>query len=92
MELISKLLLVTAILGCLKKDILGKSRSILYLPTERTVVTYLRRQQERGLVHKTRRLMDENSVFLQMYLILFSFITLGSESLISAFKQCQSNT
>ena len=38
------------------------------------------RQQERGLMHKTRRLMDENSVFLQMYLILFSFITLGSES------------
>ena len=31
---------------------------------------YLRRQQERGLVHKTRRLMDENSVSFQMFLIL----------------------
>ena len=32
-------------------------------------------------MHKTRRFMDETSVFLQMYLILFSFITLGSEKL-----------
>ena len=35
--------------------------------------------------------MDENSVSFQMFLILLSFITLGSESQISAFKQCQSN-
>ena len=36
--------------------------------------------------------MDENSVSFQMFLILLSFITLGSESQISVFKQCQSNT
>ena len=36
--------------------------------------------------------MDENSVSFQIFLILLSFITLGSESQISAFKQCQSNT
>ena len=36
--------------------------------------------------------MDENSVSLQMFLILLSFITLGPESKISLFKQCQSNT
>ena len=36
--------------------------------------------------------MDENSVFFQMFLILLSFIALGSESQISVFKQCQSNT
>ena len=36
--------------------------------------------------------MDENSVSFQMFLILLSFITLGSESKISVFKQCQSNT
>ena len=53
---------------------------------------YLRRYQERGLMHKSRRLMDENSVSFQMFLILLSFITLGSESQISVFKQCQSNT
>ena len=50
------------------------------------------RQQGRGLMHKTRRLMDENSVSFQMFLILLSFITLGSESQISVFKQCRSNT
>ena len=33
-----------------------------------------RRQQERGFMHKTRRLMDEDSVFFQMFLILLSFI------------------
>ena len=43
-------------------------------------------------MQKTRRLMDENSVSFQMFLSLFSCITLGSESQISAFKQCQSNT
>ena len=53
---------------------------------------YLRRQQERGLMQKARRLMDENSVSFQMFLILLSFITLGSEGQISVFKQCQSNT
>ena len=37
--------------------------------------------------------MDVNSVsFLKTFLILLSFITLGSESQISDFKQCQSNT
>ena len=36
--------------------------------------------------------MDENSVSFQMILILLYFITLGSESQISYFKQCQSNT
>ena len=54
--------------------------------------TYLRRQQERGLMKKARRLMDENSVSFQMFLILLSSIILGSESQISVFKQCQSNT
>ena len=53
---------------------------------------YLRRQQERGLMKKARRLMDENSVSFQMFLILLSSIILGSESQISVFKQCQSNT
>ena len=38
------------------------------------------------------RLMDENSVSFQMFLILLSYITLGSESQVSVFKQCQSNT
>ena len=49
---------------------------------------------ERGLIQKTRRLMDENSVFFKMFLILLFliFIALGSESQISVFKQCQSNT
>ena len=36
--------------------------------------------------------MDKNSVPLQIFLILLSFITLGSESQISVFKQCQSNS
>ena len=36
--------------------------------------------------------MDENSVSFQMFLILLSFITPGSESQISVFKQSQSNT
>ena len=54
--------------------------------------TYLRRQQERGLMQKARRLMDENSVSFQMFLILLYSITLGSESQISVFKQCLSNT
>ena len=35
--------------------------------------------------------MDENSGSFQMFLILLSFVTLGSESQISVFKQCQSN-
>ena len=39
-----------------------------------------------------RCLKDENSVSFQIFLFLFSFITLGSESQISVFKQCQSNT
>ena len=41
-------------------------------------------------MQKTSRLMDENSVSFQMFLILLSFITFGSESQISVFKQCQS--
>ena len=53
---------------------------------------YLRRQQERGLMQKARRLMDENSVSFQMFLILLSSITLGSESQIPVFKEDQSNT
>ena len=53
---------------------------------------YLCRQQERGLMQKARRLMDKNSVSFQMFLILLSYITLASESQISVFKQCQSNT
>ena len=53
---------------------------------------YLRRQQERGLMQKARRLMDENSVSFQMFLILLYSITLGSESQFSVFKQCLSNT
>ena len=53
---------------------------------------YLRRQQERGLMQKARRLMDENSVSLQMLLILLSSITLGSERQISVIRKCHSNT
>ena len=53
---------------------------------------YLRRQQERGLMQKARRLMDENSVSFQAFLILLSFITLGTESQISVLKQGQSST
>ena len=56
------------------------------------LVVYLRRQQERGLMQKARRLMDENSVSFQMFLVLLYSITLGSESQISVFKQCLSNT
>ena len=40
-------------------------------------------------MQKTRRLMDENSVSLQMFPILLSSITLCSESQISVFKQCK---
>ena len=53
---------------------------------------YLRRQQERGLMQKARRLVDENSVSFQKFLILLSSITLGSESQIPVFKESQSNT
>ena len=53
---------------------------------------YLRRQQERGLMQKARRLMDGNSASFQMFLILLSSITLGSESQIPVFKEGQSNT
>ena len=56
------------------------------------LLTYLRRPQERGLMQKARRLMDENSVSFQMILILLYSITLGSESQTSVFKQCLSNT
>ena len=48
---------------------------------------YLRRQQEMGLMQKTRCLMDENGVSFHM-----SFITIASKSRISVFKQCQSNS
>ena len=57
-----------------------------------TYYVYLRRQQERGLMQKAKHLMDENSISFQMFLILLSSITLGSESQISVFKQGQSNT
>ena len=53
---------------------------------------YLSPQQERGLVQKARRLMDENNVSFQMFPILLSSITLGSESQIPVFKEGQSNT
>ena len=56
------------------------------------IYIYLRRQQERGLMQKARRLMDENSVSFQMFLILLSSITLGSESQIPVLKEGQSNT
>ena len=36
--------------------------------------------------------MDESSVSFQKFLILLSLITLGSESHISVFRQCQSKT
>ena len=36
--------------------------------------------------------MDVNSISFQMFLLMLSFIILGSESQISVFKQCQSNT
>ena len=53
---------------------------------------HLRRQQEKGLMQKARRLIDEKSVSFQMFLILLYSITLGSESQISVFRQCLSNT
>ena len=43
-------------------------------------------------MQKARRFMDENSVSFQMFLILLSSITLGSESQIPVFKEGQSNT
>ena len=43
-------------------------------------------------MQKPRRLTDENSVSFQMFLILLSFIALGSDNQISVFKHCQSNT
>ena len=43
-------------------------------------------------MQKARRLMDENSVSFQMFLILLSSITLGSESQIPVLKEGQSNT
>ena len=49
-------------------------------PLTPTYLVYLRRYQERGLMQKPRCLMDEKSVSFQMFLILLSFITLGSES------------
>ena len=52
----------------------------------------LRRQQERDLVHKVRRLMDENSVSFQMFLILLSSTALGSQGQIPVFEEGQSNT
>ena len=43
-------------------------------------------------MQRTRSLTDEKGVSFQMFIILFSSITLGSESQISVFKKCQSNT
>ena len=43
-------------------------------------------------MQKARRLMDENSVSFQMFLILLYSITLGSERQFTVFKQCLSNT
>ena len=48
--------------------------------------------KKRGLMQKARRLMDENGVSFQMFLILLSSITLASESQIPVFKEGQSNT
>ena len=42
-------------------------------------------------MQKARCLVDENSVSFQMFLILLSSITLGSESQIPVFKEGQSN-
>ena len=56
------------------------------------IYIYLRCQQERGLVQKARHLIDQNSVSFQMFLILLSSITLGSESQIPTFKEGRSNT
>ena len=42
--------------------------------------------------HAETKAPHENSVSFQVFLIMLSFITLGSESQLSAFKQCQSNT
>ena len=58
-------------------------------PLTPTYLVYLRRYQERGLMQKPRCLMDEKSVSFQMFLILLSFITLGSESQI--FFLCSSD-
>ena len=35
---------------------------------------YLRRQKERGFMHKTWRLKDEDTISFQMFIILLSFI------------------
>ena len=43
-------------------------------------------------MQKARRLVDENSISFQMFLILLSSITLASESQIPVFKEGQSNT
>ena len=43
-------------------------------------------------MQKARRLMDENSISFQMFLILLYSITLGSERQFTVFKQCLSNT
>ena len=43
-------------------------------------------------MQKARRLMDENNVSFQMFLILLSSITLGSESHSPVFKEGLSNT
>ena len=43
-------------------------------------------------MQKTRRLHGRNNVSFEIFLILLSFITLGSESQISVFKQSQSDT
>ena len=45
-----------------------------------------------GFMQKTGCLVDENSISFQMFLIMLSFIALGSENQISVLKQCQSNT
>ena len=72
-----------------EKDLLDENK---LLQVYKRLHVYLRRQQERGLMQKARRLMDENSVSFKMFLILLSSITFGSESQIFVFKQCQSNT
>ena len=52
----------------------------------------LRRQRERGLMQKARRPLPKIAFLFSCSLILLYSITLGSESQISVFIQCLSNT
>ena len=83
------------ILNCVVSHVMIGSKSFLFifiLHSFRPRYIYLRRQQERGLMQKARRLVDENSVSFQKFLILLSSTTLGSERQIPVFKEGLSNT